>query len=79
MNLEELNKHADQYPLGDPKPVNLPELTFWPFMLAWGVLFFFWGLITSLIITGVGVVLMAVSVTGWVQELNHEVETGDHE
>lgn len=79
MNLEELNKHAEQYPLNDPTPLKLPKLTFWPFMMAWGVLFFFWGLITSLIITGVGVILIAVSVTGWVQELNYEVENENHE
>jgi len=75
MDIEELNKHAEEYPLNDPTPVKLPELTFWPFMLAWGVTFFFWGLITSLIITGVGVLLIIVSITGWIKELNHEVES----
>jgi hypothetical protein len=74
MNLEELKKQADQYPLSDPTPVKLPELTFWPFILAWGVLFFFWGLITSLIITAVGILIIIISISGWVQDLNHELE-----
>jgi len=74
MNLDELKKHEEQYPLNDPTPSKLPDLTFWPFILAWGVLFFFWGLITSLIITAVGVLIIAISITGWVQDLNHELE-----
>ena len=72
MNLEDLKKQEDTYPLNDPAPEKIPELTFWPFMLAFGVLFFFWGLITSLIITGVGVVIIIIAISGWIQDLSHE-------
>jgi len=74
MELEELYKHADEYPLNESAPEEMPDLTFWPFMLAFGVLFFFWGMITSLIITGIGILIIIVSVAGWIQDLNHEIE-----
>lgn len=72
MNLEELKKQEEEYPLSDPAPEKIPELTFWPFILAFGVLFFFWGLITSLIITGVGAVIIIIAISGWIQDLSHE-------
>ena len=74
MELEELYKHADEYPLNESTPAEMPDLTFWPFILAFGVLFFFWGIITSLIISGVGILIIIVSVAGWIQDLNHEIE-----
>ncbi len=74
MDLEELNKHTDEYPLNESTPAVMPELTFWPFILAFGVLFLFWGIITSLAISGVGILLIILSVAGWIQDLNHEQE-----
>ncbi|HTX89166.1 MAG TPA: hypothetical protein VMC08_09275, partial [Bacteroidales bacterium] len=48
-------------------PQEVPEQTYWPVMAAAGVLFFFFGLLTTLIVTGIGIVFMAISFAGWIQ------------
>jgi hypothetical protein len=55
-----------------PEPAKLPEPCIWPATLALGITFLVWGLITSLIITGVGVMLFAVALAGWIRDLRHE-------
>lgn len=62
----------DEYPLNPADPQEIPESTYWPVTLAFGVLFIFWGLITSLVITGVGLLLSGVAIAGWIIDLNHE-------
>ncbi len=54
------------------KPEKLPEPTFWPITLAVGVVFLFWGLITSLIISGLGLVVVGIAIAGWIGELANE-------
>ena len=58
--------------LVEATPQEIPEPTFWPIVLGFAVMFFFWGMITSLIITGVGVLMIAIAITGWITELNNE-------
>jgi hypothetical protein len=53
-------------------PTKLPEPTVWPAMLALAITFLVWGLVTSLIITGVGLTLFAVSIAGWISDIRHE-------
>ena len=55
-----------------PQAVKLPEPTIWPVTLAVGITCLVWGLVTSLIITGVGFVLFAFALNGWIQEIRHE-------
>jgi hypothetical protein len=55
-----------------PQPAQLPEPCVWPVTLALGITFLVWGLITSLIITGVGVALFAVALAGWIRDIRHE-------
>jgi hypothetical protein len=55
-----------------PQPENLPEQCIWPATLALGITFLVWGLVTSLIITGVGFVLFAVAMAGWIRDIRHE-------
>jgi hypothetical protein len=55
-----------------PQPEKLPEPGVWPATLALGIAFLVWGLLTSLIITGVGAVLFAVALAGWIQDIRHE-------
>jgi len=55
-----------------PRPAELPEPCVWPIALALGLTFLVWGLVTSLIITGVGVVLFAVALAGWIRDIRHE-------
>jgi hypothetical protein len=51
---------------------ELPAPTFWPIVLAFGMMLLFWGLVSSMIITGFGFVLMVISVSGWVHEILKE-------
>ena len=53
-------------------PEKLPESGIWPVTLALGITFLVWGLVTTLIITGVGVVLFAVALAGWIRDIRHE-------
>jgi hypothetical protein len=54
------------------QPEKLPEPCIWPATLALGIAFLVWGLVTSLIITGVGILLFAVAMAGWIRDIRHE-------
>lgn len=54
------------------EPEELPELTFWPIVLAVGVVFFFWGFITSFIIAGMGLAITATALFGWIEEFRDD-------
>jgi hypothetical protein len=51
-------------PLPDER---LPQPTYWPAVMAVGITSLLWGLVTSLLITLAGGILMAVSVLGWIE------------
>ncbi len=56
-----------------PLPVeHLPQPTYFPAGMAMGVTFFFWGLITSWVIIGVGAGLFIASLAGWITDIRHE-------
>jgi hypothetical protein len=55
-----------------PQPEILPRPTWWPAVFALGSILVLWGLITTLIITGVGAILFLASAAGWIRELRHE-------
>lgn len=48
---------------------ELPHPTYWPITLALGIVFAFWGIVTSYIISIVGVVLFIVALIGWLGDL----------
>ena len=54
-----------------PKPEHVPHPTYWPAVLALGVTFLVWGLITSYVISAVGLVLFALALGGWIWEMRH--------
>lgn len=54
------------------KPEHIPSPTVWPAALALGITFLAWGLITSPIVLGMGLVLFTVSLWGWTREMRHE-------
>jgi hypothetical protein len=54
------------------RPEQLPEPCIWPATLALGITFLVWGLVTSLIITGMGIMLFAVALAGWIRDVRHE-------
>jgi len=53
-------------------PEHLPAPTLWPPALALGLTLAFWGLVTSWIIFGTGLAVMAAGLFGWVKDLRHE-------
>jgi hypothetical protein len=55
-----------------PQPETLPEPTYWPAVLAIGVVSILWGIVTTFIISGIGFVLTALAIYGWVRELLYE-------
>jgi len=55
-----------------PQPEKLPESTAWPAALALAVTLLLWGLVSSLIISGVGLVLFIAALAGWISDIRHE-------
>jgi hypothetical protein len=53
-------------------PEKGPEPTYWPAALALGTVLMLWGLVSSLILTAAGLLLMAASAVGWLEEMRHE-------
>jgi hypothetical protein len=56
----------------DPLPEKIPEPTYWPFLLAFGIVLIFWGLVSAWLISLAGVIIFAASLAGWIGEMIHE-------
>jgi hypothetical protein len=54
------------------RPLKLSKPSFWPATLALGATLILGGLITSLIITGVGLAMFAVALGGWIGNIRDE-------
>jgi hypothetical protein len=52
--------------------IHLPSPTYWPAVLALGITFLAWGIVTSFLIAGVGLLLFVVALGGWIGDLLHE-------
>lgn len=50
---------------------HLPRPTYWPVVLAVGVMFLAWGIVTTIAITIIGLALFALGLGGWIGELRH--------
>jgi len=62
--------------------IHLPPPSFWPIVLAFGMLVLGVGIIYNLIVVGVGVVIMLAALVGWTGEnraLEAQEEHGHHE
>jgi Cytochrome c oxidase subunit IV len=58
-----------------PNPDSLPHSTYWPSVLAFAVMLFVWGPISTWWLSGVGFILGVVALRGWVGDLiKHEDE-----
>jgi hypothetical protein len=55
-----------------PQGVHIPEPTYMPVVVALGVVCMLWGIVTTYLMTLVGVVLFVVGTFGWIGELRHE-------
>ena len=63
------NQQTDEIERYPADPQDIPAPSFWPFILSFGVVFLFWGIITSFIVSLVGVIIMIIAIAGWISEL----------
>jgi hypothetical protein len=54
------------------KPEELPRPTYWPFFVAMGLAFLFWGLLTTWVILLAGGLIFTVALIGWINQIRHE-------
>lgn len=57
-----------------PQPEHIPAPTYWPVVMSLGIVLLLWGIITSLLISVVGLALFGLSLAGWIGELLREGE-----
>lgn len=55
-----------------PRPEVLPLPTWWPAATAFGTTLAAWGLISSNLILGIGLIVFGVSLAGWIGDIRHE-------
>ena len=55
-----------------PQPEILPAPTYWPVVLALGTTMILWGLVSSWLLSGVGLLLFALALSGWIGDIRHE-------
>ena len=52
-------------------PAHLPRPTYWPVVLAFGIMLLAWGIVTTLAISVIGLVIFALGLGGWIGDLRH--------
>jgi hypothetical protein len=57
---------------GIPRPEVIPRPTYFPAAMAFGLTLLLWGVVTSPVVLGVGLVVVVVSLIGWIGEMRHE-------
>jgi hypothetical protein len=65
---------GDRDAWADPLPETVPAPTYWPAVLALGVMGLFFGVLTSPIVLAMGLCVFAVAVCNWIGELLDEWE-----
>jgi hypothetical protein len=50
-------------------PEELPHPTYWPVVLALGIILLVFGFVTTLVISGVGIVLFILAMAGWIGDM----------
>ncbi|MGH7802231.1 MAG: hypothetical protein ACREOW_16670 [Thermodesulfobacteriota bacterium] len=63
-----------------PKPETLPKPGYWPALMALGIVFLLWGLAlgfnevfsSSLVTSGIGLILFVIALVGWIGDLRDE-------
>ena len=54
------------------RPEILPKPTYWPFFLAMGLAFIFWGLLTTWVVLIAGGLIFITALIGWINQIRHE-------
>jgi hypothetical protein len=70
MSSEEPKAELPVNPAGEE--THLPGPSFWPILLAIGIAMSLIGVITKIEVVAVGLVIVLVSLFGWVREARHE-------
>jgi hypothetical protein len=70
MNENVFNNNPEE--LEPAVPEELPELTYWPFYLAMGISLSAWGLLTMWEFSLLGLIIIIISLVGWINILRHE-------
>ena len=55
----------------EARPERIPPPTFAPAGVAFGTTLFMWGLLTSFVLIGIGLVVMIFSLGAWIGEMRH--------
>ena len=55
-----------------PLPHTLPRPTAWPAVLAFGTCLLAWGVVTSWLIAGLGLILFGAGGVGWIMEMRKD-------
>jgi hypothetical protein len=55
-----------------PMPEVIPRPTYFPAAMAFGLTFLLWGIITSPVVLLAGLLVIVVSLAGWIGEMRHE-------
>jgi uncharacterized membrane protein len=50
-------------------PQHIPEFTYWPFIMALGLFFLGWGIVTTWPLFALGIITFIISLGGWIYEL----------
>jgi len=66
---KESNRNTDHSGWLAPLPETLPKPTVWPAVMAMGVWFLAWGILTSWLISAAGFSLFSAGCAGWIAEL----------
>lgn len=61
------------------QPQRLPQPTYWPFMLALGIVVLLWGILTNIIVSIVGFFVFVIALAGWIKDLYKEAKTQENE
>lgn len=67
-----MQKENQQIEKVKAKPENLPKPTYWPFFLALGLMFAGWGLLSTWLFSMIGLIVIIISLYGWINILRHE-------
>ncbi len=65
-------EHDEQIIKTKAKPEDLPRPTYWPFFLALGLTLMGWGLLSTWLFSVTGLLVFAVSLFGWINNLRNE-------
>jgi cytochrome c oxidase subunit I len=68
-------------PPSDPPGIHLPSPSFWPILLAFGVLLMAVGVVSTSLVSVIGVVVVLAAIVGWTWENRDSSlgQEGDHD